>query len=146
MQQAPVYSRTPMWVIPLAIVSLLLVLLLALALRATVWGPWPVCPMCERRRLQRRQVMWWCLAGAVLSVVAAIALSYGPVLLLVIPLGIAALVYRDLGEWRWVTASEVERSTRSVHVKAPAAAFVAALPAPRRAPDQFATFPPQRGW
>lgn len=145
MQQAPAYSRTPWWVIPLALVSLLLALLIALAMRTTVWGPWPVCGLCETRRQQHRKAMWWCLAAAALMVVAAIALSLPGLLLLEVVLLPAAIVLRGLSDWYRVTSSVVERDRSYVRVKSPAAAFVTALPrAP--APTPAMTYLSQQRW
>jgi hypothetical protein len=57
MQRAPAYSRTPAWVIPIIFVGMLVALLIALAVRTTVWGAWPVCERCETRRRQHRTAM-----------------------------------------------------------------------------------------
>lgn len=145
MQQAPAYSRTPGWVIPLALVSLLLSLLIALAVRATVWGPWPVCALCERQRQRYRQALWGCLAAGALTIVAAIVLSLPALLLLEIPLFLAAIVFRGLGDWYRVTSAVVERDRSFVRVKSPSGAFSAAL-AGVWSPAPPMTFAPQRRW
>jgi hypothetical protein len=128
MQPTPVYSRTPLWVIPLALFSLLLGLLLALAMRETVWGRWAVCRVCVHERQQRRQVMWVSLGAAVLAVAGGIALRSGWLALAALPLLVVSLVFRDLGDWRRVTAADADRQTRVIHVKAPSEAFLSALP------------------
>lgn len=95
MQAASVFSRTPLWVIPLAIFSLLIGAIASLALRVTVRGQWPVCPHCEGVRQRRRTGMWACFGASVVALILSIALSSGGLLLLDIPLVLAALVFRD---------------------------------------------------
>lgn len=138
LQPAATYSRTPLWVIPLVLVSLLLGLVLALALRVTVFGGWPVCDQCEEIRARRRQAMWAGWAIAALVLVAAISAGSGFLLLLEIPVLIAVLVLHELADWRRVTSATVDRGTRAVHVKAPSRGFVAALPAAPPSPFNLA--------
>jgi hypothetical protein len=140
-----VYSRSPWWVIPLAVASLLLGLLIALAMRLTVFGGWPVCDQCEATRARRRQAMWAAYAAFVLVFVAAIAARSGLLLLLEIPVLIAALVLQALADWRRITSATVDRTTRAVHVKAPSRGFVAVLPVPSPSQVNYAVtnFPMQ---
>ena len=60
--------------------------------------------------------------------VLSIALSQIAFFLLSVVLLLAALVLRDLSDWRRFTKADVDRGTNAVHVKAPSAGFVAALP------------------
>ncbi|HEX4432861.1 MAG TPA: DUF2510 domain-containing protein [Frankiaceae bacterium] len=136
MQRAPSYSRTPLWVIPFMFVGLLLALLIAVAIRVTVWGAWPVCEVCESRRRQLRNATLGCLAASGLTVVAAIGLSPQWLVLevLIIP---AAIVFWALADWSRVTSSFVDRKLAVVRLKKPSPGFVAALnqsvPSPARA-------------
>jgi hypothetical protein len=127
MKQAPVYSRTPMWVIPLALISLFVGLLIALALRQTVWGPWPVCDRCLARRSMFRNAMWACLAAAVLSIVGAIAVPSIWLLVATVALLVAAVTFHSSGDWYRVTSASLDRHRDWVRVKSPAPAFAAAV-------------------
>ncbi len=140
-QATSVFSRTPLWVIPLAIFSLLIGAVIALALRVTVRGHWPVCPECEAFQHRQRMGMWACFAASGIALMLALGFVSGWLLLFVLPLAIAALAFRDRAAPRWLTNADVDRQTRAVHVKRPSKAFVYALTTgPRRAAQQFASW------
>jgi hypothetical protein len=80
-----------------------------------------------------------------LTVVAAIAMSAPGWLLLDVLLIPVAIVFGALGDWNRVTSSVVERHLGVVPVKAPSAAFSAAL-AGAWSPTPPMTLAPQRGW
>ena len=128
MPRTRVYSSTPLWVIPFVIFSLLVGLLIAMALRETVTGAWPMCADCKASRAQRVLGMRLCLA----TVPAAIALSIwqhsGVLMLLGLAAAIGALLFFAMSSWTGFTKATVERKTRTVRIKRPAAGFVAALP------------------
>jgi hypothetical protein len=138
LQPVAVYSRAPWWVIPLALASLLLGALIALAMRLTVFGGWPVCDQCEATHARRRQAVRAGYAAFFLVFAAAIVARSGLLLLVNIPVLIAAIVLHLLADWRWITSATVDRSTRAVHVKAPSGGFVAALPPPGPNPVNYA--------
>ncbi len=89
--------------------------------------------------------MWAAYAAFVLVFVAAIAARSGLLLLLEIPVLIAALVLQALADWRRITSATVDRTTRAVHVKAPSRGFVAVLPVPSPSQVNYAVtnFPMQ---
>lgn len=141
MRPVHVVSRTPAWALVLLLAGVLPLLLVALALRVTVRGYWPMCTRCHLLRARRRRAMWACLGGTV-PVVLLSALAHSPLPLLVLPLLlVAGLFFLDLSGWPRLTRARVDRRTGTVHVRTPSPAFVAALPPPQPAEPAEPTQP-----
>jgi hypothetical protein len=129
MPATKVYSKTPIWVIPLIIFGLLIGLIVALAMRVTVTGMWPVCGECVASRKRRLNAMWVCLA-AIPSMIALGAWLHAPGLLLIglmaAPLG--AIIFGASSSWTGLTKATVDPQSHAVRIRRPARGFVAALP------------------
>jgi hypothetical protein len=122
------YSKTPLWVLPLLIFGLLVGLIVALALRVTVTGPWPMCAECQSKRA--RFVLWLriCLVTVPVSIALAILLHSPALMLICLAAALGALVFFSMSSWAEFTKASVDRSTHTVRIKRPARGFVAALP------------------
>ncbi len=128
MSNTTIYSRTPLWVIPIIVLSMLVGLIVALAIRKTVTGIWPFCPECERNRRSRVTGMWIALVTALAAVALGVAAHVPGLLLLALVAAVVSAGYGCLSSWTNQTCAEVDRTSVTVHVRKPSAAFVASLP------------------
>jgi hypothetical protein len=129
MPTTKVYSRTPIWVIPFIIFGLLIGLIIALAMRVTVAGIWPVCGECVASRKRRLNAMWGCLAAIPSSIALSVWLDAPGFLLIgLIAAPLGALVFGASSSWTGLTKATVDRQSHAVRIRRPARGFVAALP------------------
>jgi hypothetical protein len=131
MPRVAVYSRAPIWAYPLLLVSLLIGLIVMMATRVTVAGPWPMCQECIAERQRRKQAMWISLGVMVAGFFLAFWQHTGWGFLIGFLAAIAAPIFGMLSSWTNLTKATVDRSTHVVHVRRPSDLFVQALP-PRR--------------
>jgi hypothetical protein len=129
MPKTKVYSRTPIWVIPFMILSLLVGLIIALAMRVTVVGMWPVCAECVASRKRRLTAMWVSIAAIPGLIALGVVLNYGALALLGLTVApLSALIFGALSSWTGLTKASVNRQSHAVRIRRPARGFVAALP------------------
>ncbi|HTR69993.1 MAG TPA: hypothetical protein VMH41_07160 [Mycobacteriales bacterium] len=90
------YSTPPWWLIILVPFTLLLVLIIALAIRKTVEGPLPACEACanDRRRFVTRVWVGWGVAFALLVLVAAVGSPLVGLLWLLVQLVVLVETFR----------------------------------------------------
>ncbi len=128
MTSTTIYSRTPLWVIPIILLSLLVGAIVALAIRKTVTGSWPFCPECEKSRRSRILTMLVALAACAGAIALAAATGAAALLLLALVAAVVAAVFGCLSSWTSQIGADVDRDSGAVHVRSPSASFVAALP------------------
>jgi Protein of unknown function (DUF2510) len=141
MPTAKVYSRSPIWVYPIMLLTLLAGLIVALAIRVTVAGMWPACEKCVANHRRNRLSMWACIVAVPSLIALGIWLDSGFLAIvgfLLAPLG--AMVFGSFSSWTQVTKASVNRQSHAVHVRRPAIGFVAALPTHSRVPVAAAPF------
>ncbi len=135
LQKVTVHSRTPAWAYALLLAGLLIAAIVIAAIRESVTGAWPMCDVCVQRRGRMRSIFWLSVGAWWLLAIAGLLLPSGLLLLLLLPLFVAGVVFRDLSDWRRFTSATVDRATRAVHVRKPSRGFVDGLPDPRRPPS-----------
>ncbi|MCA1823065.1 MAG: hypothetical protein ABR520_07170 [Mycobacteriales bacterium] len=92
------HSKTPGWVIVLAVLSLLIGAIIALAIRKTVHSRLPACDACraDRRRFALLVVGAW--VGVVVTLVLAAAINNPIAFIVWLLLLVGALVFSFMGE------------------------------------------------
>jgi hypothetical protein len=90
-------TATPVWVVPLILVSLLLGLIVALVVRKQVSGPMAECSTCTSGRTRFRRLVWGGWATTVALLVASIAGNSGGLALAFLVALIVSLVLSVMG-------------------------------------------------
>jgi len=134
-----IYSRPPIWVYLLILLSLLIAVIVLIALRKTVkTSSWPACDTCRQVRRRNLTGMRACLLGWIPLTALGLAVDssgmLGIALLFALPL--VGFVLGTLGSWGSIVKAKVTADGGSVELPTPHPDFVAALP----------PVPPTSGW
>jgi hypothetical protein len=134
------YTRTPAWVLVLCLVSLLVPVLVALALRSSIEGQVPACESCAGARVVflQRSIALWAATGVALTF--ALALGNAPLLLLGLALTAGALVFTFAGDTS-IVAGELDKRRYVVRFRGVASPFVQAVAEDLAATGRPATSP-----